>query len=194
MSRHSKRTETIVRAISRAMALPTATLAVIGSAWIFAIMILVNADVLGRALLSRPIDGVPEIVSLSIVGIVFLQLANTLRMGRFISSDMLLSRLQAARPRLGQALEALYHVFGALTFAVITCYVSPKFVEAWQEGTYVGSLGRFTMEIWPILLIIVVGSALTVLQYLAQALYHLLAAAALVAPPAPRPGDTADFD
>jgi TRAP-type mannitol/chloroaromatic compound transport system permease small subunit len=176
------------------MALPTATLAVIGSAWIFAIMILVNADVLGRALLSRPIDGVPEIVSLSIVGIVFLQLANTLRMGRFISSDMLLSRLQAARPRLGQALEALYHVFGALTFAVITCYVSPKFVEAWQEGTYVGSLGRFTMEIWPILLIIVVGSALTVLQYLAQALYHLLAAAALVAPPAPRPGDTADFD
>jgi TRAP-type mannitol/chloroaromatic compound transport system permease small subunit len=50
------------------------------------------------------------------------------------------------------------------------------------------------MEIWPILLIIVVGSALTVLQYLAQALYHLLAAAALVAPPAPRPGDTADFD
>ncbi|MWB79048.1 TRAP transporter small permease subunit [Pseudooceanicola sp. 216_PA32_1] len=194
MTTQSRRAESIILAVARVMAFPTTALAVIGSVWIFAIMILVNADVFGRALLSRPIDGVPEIVSLSIVGIVFLQMANTLRMGRFISSDMLLSRVQAWRPRLGQALEALYHAFGVVTFAVVTWYVTPKFIEAWVDGTYVGSLGRFTMEIWPILLIIVVGSALTLLQYLAHALHHLLAAANLAAPPAPHPGDHAEFD
>ena len=53
----------------------TLALNVIGTAGIFLLMLLINADVLGRSLFDRPISGVPEIVSLSIVAIVFLQIA-----------------------------------------------------------------------------------------------------------------------
>ena len=42
-------------------------------------MVLINSDVIGRNLFNAPILGVPEMTSLSIVGIVFLQLADTLR-------------------------------------------------------------------------------------------------------------------
>ena len=47
----------------------------IGTLWIFMLMLLISADVLGRELLGTPIRGVTEIISLSIVAIVFLQLA-----------------------------------------------------------------------------------------------------------------------
>ncbi len=46
----------------------------IGSVWIFVLTLLINADAFGRKLFHSPIDGVNEIVELSIVGIVFLQL------------------------------------------------------------------------------------------------------------------------
>ena len=51
----------------------------VGTAWIFLIMLLINVDVLMRALFRKPIDGVSEIVSISIVGIVFLQLSDAVR-------------------------------------------------------------------------------------------------------------------
>jgi hypothetical protein len=41
---------------------------------------------------------VTELVSLSIVGIVFLQLADTLHSGRFTRADVLLQRLQRTPP------------------------------------------------------------------------------------------------
>ena len=53
-------------------------------------MILINTDVLGRNLLGTPVRGVTEIVSMSIVGaMVFLQLADTLRVGRLTRADVL---------------------------------------------------------------------------------------------------------
>ena len=48
---------------------------------LFLIMLLMNADILMRFLFSAPIDGVTEIVELSIAGIVFLQLSDAGRAG-----------------------------------------------------------------------------------------------------------------
>mgnify|MGYP000344904042 CR=1 FL=1 len=156
---------------------PAATsMAVVGAAWIFAIMVLINLDVFGRFLISKPIDGVPETVSLSIVGIVFMQLANTLRQERFIRSDILMGRLRRDRPRLAYALDAVFHLLGAVMFVLIAVYLFPKFLLAYERGTYVGNFGRFTMVIWPILLTILVGTVLTFAQYLTFALRDVLGA------------------
>ncbi|WP_407495741.1 TRAP transporter small permease subunit [Pseudooceanicola sp. MF1-13] len=184
----------LVTMLSRIVAIPTTALAVVGSLWIFGIMILVNLDVFGRTLFSRPVDGVPEIVSLSIVGIVFLQIANTLRRGRFINSDMFIGRLQQRRPRLGYALEGTYHLLGAITFVVICWYVLPKYADAKEFGTYVGNLGRFTMVIWPILLILLIGSILTFTQYLLISAQYFLAAFKLAPPPLSGHGSEPDFE
>lgn len=194
MTEPQSKAHLLVDILARIVAIPTTALAVIGSLWIFGIMILVNLDVFGRTLFSRPVDGVPEIVSLSIVGIVFMQIANTLRMGRFINSDMFIGRLQARRPRLGYALEGSYHFLGAVIFAVICYYVTPKFIDAKEFGDYVGNLGRFTMVIWPILLILLIGSVLTFIQYMLIGAQYLLAAFNLAPPPISGHGSEPDFE
>ena len=66
----------------------------LGTLWIVLLMLLINTDVLGRNLLNAPVRGVTELVSLSIVGIVFLQLADTLHSGRITRADVLLQSLE----------------------------------------------------------------------------------------------------
>src|SRR3989338_1924478 len=70
-----------------------AVLNAIGTAWVAAITVLICDDVLGRALFSFPLIGVPEIVKVSVVAIVWLQMAHTLKIGGHLRSDVVLSRL-----------------------------------------------------------------------------------------------------
>lgn len=59
----------------------TSLMSLAGTAGILLIMCIISADVFGRAFLGKPIAGVPEMVSLLILSIGFLQLANTLLLG-----------------------------------------------------------------------------------------------------------------
>src|SRR3546814_10323238 len=59
-----------------------------GTVWIFLLMILINSDIIGRELFESPVRGTTEILSISIVGIVFLQLGHTLMNGKITRSDM----------------------------------------------------------------------------------------------------------
>jgi TRAP-type mannitol/chloroaromatic compound transport system permease small subunit len=144
----------------------TGVLNAVGTVWIFLLMILINADIFGREALDAPIRGVTELVSLSIVGIVFLQLAHTLWAGRLTRSDALLNHLLATRPWLGHGLKALYNAIGAALFAIIFQASYPYFTNAWEIGEYVGAAGDFTAPVWPIKLIILIGSAATAIQFL----------------------------
>ncbi|MCW1931752.1 hypothetical protein [Pararhodobacter zhoushanensis] len=59
----------------------TAVLNAVGTVWIVALMLLIVSDIAMRNIANAPIAGVPEMVSFSIVGIVFLQLSHALRAG-----------------------------------------------------------------------------------------------------------------
>ena len=64
-----------------------------GGALIFGLIIMINLDVFSRFFFNSPIDGVTELVELSIVAIVFLQLADAVRNGRLIRSEGLYNKL-----------------------------------------------------------------------------------------------------
>ena len=49
-------------------------------------MVLINIDVFSRYLFNAPVTGVPLVITLSIIAIVFLQLAAALRGGRVTRS------------------------------------------------------------------------------------------------------------
>ena len=70
---------------------PANVLASVGTVWIFLIMALVVADVIGRDFLDRPITGVAEFSSRSVGAIVFLQLAAAVCSNRMTRSDFLLN-------------------------------------------------------------------------------------------------------
>lgn len=143
---------------------------VIGTALIVALMLLIGTDVAGRVVFNQPVAGVPEMVSLSIVAIVFLQVPQALRAGRFTRSDALLGKISAARPRLGKALEIVFDTVAIALLAVLAYASWPLFVRAWQRDTFVGAVGDFTAPIWPVKAIIVIGTILLIAQFAARIL------------------------
>lgn len=143
----------------------TQTLNAIGTLWIVALMLLINADVLGRELFDTPVRGVTELVALSIVGIVFLQLGDTLAVGRMTRADILLDRLKRTTPRLAAALQALYHLVGALLMGVILWASWQPLMESIRIQEYVGAVGDFTAPVWPVRVIMLVGMVVTLVTF-----------------------------
>ncbi len=144
----------------------TQALNALGTLWIVALMVLINTDVIGRDLFNAPVRGATELVSLSIVGIVFLQLADTLVSGRMTRADILLARLKRTTPWLADALQAVYHVVGAALMAVILWAAWEPLVESIRIQEYIGAMGDFTAPVWPVRLIMLVGMAATLIAFL----------------------------
>ena len=131
-------------------------------------MFLICADVAGRYLFSAPIKGAAEMVGYSIVTAVFLQMASTLRAGRFTRVEMLIEPLEARRPGAGHALTAVYHLIGAAVFGAIAWGTWPKLADAWRHDEITGTPGVFVFLIWPFLAAIVFGAAVTAVEFLIQ--------------------------
>ncbi len=141
----------------------------LGTVWIFLLMVLINSDILGRELFSAPVRGTTELLALSIVGIVFLQLGHALMSGRMTRSDMVIENLLTMKPRIGRALQGFFNLLGVVFLVIIFWGSLALFEEALEIGEYVGAAGDFTAPTWPIRLLILIGSAATGLQYLIMA-------------------------
>ena len=147
----------------------------IGTAWIFLIMLLINTDVLLRFLFKMPIDGVTEIVSISIVGIVFLQLSDAIRAGRLTRSDGFFKKVVEMKPRLGAVLSIIFDICGVIFFCVILTGAVPFFIDAWQGGYFIGTEGIFTFPKWPVRLILVISCITVILVFIEKIIEDLYA-------------------
>ena len=145
----------------------------LGTVLIFSLMVMINVDVFARYLFNAPFDGVKELVELSIVAIVFLQLGDAVRSGRLTRSDGLFLRLMKQKPSLGHLLGAFHDLCGALFFAAILTGSVPRLFEAWERGYYAGNEGLFVMPLWPVRLILVVGCVTVILVFLSAMGRHL---------------------
>lgn len=141
-----------------------------GTALIFALMLLIGADVLGRNLLGAPVSGVPEIVSLSIVVIVFLQAPNALRLDKLTRSPALLDLLRARAPGVARGVETAFDLIGIGVMGAIVYASWPLFTRAWERGDFVGAIGDFTAPTWPVKAVILLGSSVLILQFAARTL------------------------
>lgn len=147
-------------------------LAAAGSLWVLALMGLILADVIGRNLLDAPVPGTTELIGQSIVGIVFLQLADALLCGRLTRSEIWLAPLRRRRPALAFALTAGFDALGALFMVLVLSAAVPDLVDAYRIGEYLGALGDFRLPLWPVRLLIVVGLSVTALAFLKLAVAH----------------------
>jgi TRAP-type C4-dicarboxylate transport system permease small subunit len=148
----------------------------IGTIWIFVLMVVIGLDVLGRTAFNSPLPGVLELVRLSIVAIVFIQIGHTLRAGRMTRADNLINMLQQRVPRIGYGLQALFDVVGVVVFAVLLHASLPLFVRSWTSAEYAGIEGYITYPIWPVRLTILIGSVCAALQFFLFAITDLRAA------------------
>jgi TRAP-type mannitol/chloroaromatic compound transport system permease small subunit len=147
----------------------TLGLNVIGTLLIVAIMVLVNSDVIGRSVFNSPISGVPELVSMSIVAIVFLQVAQTFRKGRLTRTEAVLGWIEKKSVRLRAFLELLFCVGTILILLQLLFASYPLFKKSWVRNTFEGTIGDFTAPIWPVKLVILIGCVALLLQLILSA-------------------------
>jgi len=151
--------------VFRAFSALVAGLNSIGTTWIFVLMLIINVDVLSRFLLNLPIQGVAEIVELSIVGIVFLQISDAVRAGRLTRSDGLYMQILKRRPVIGHVMGVVFDLAGAVFFIFILLGAVPRLIEAYERGYFAGNEGLFVVPVWPIRLILVIGCVVVALQF-----------------------------
>ena len=149
-----------------------------GSVMILLIMAMICTDIIFRYFFNSPIRGVTELTEFFIVGIVFLQLAHAVRLGKLTRSDGAYSFLLAKVPWLGHSLGVIFDVAGAALLSVMAWGSWPKLVLAWKSNFFFGSVGVFTFPEWPIWLLLFIGSLVTAIQMLLFAIHHFRCALA----------------
>ena len=155
----------------RAVSLFTTLVGVLNAAgvvWVFALMFLITADIAARTLFDDPIAGVTEMVSLSLVASVFLQLAHAVLHGRLMHVEMFLTPLARRAPAAASAWRALFALVGITLLAALVLGSWPDLASAWATAEFAGVEGIFTVPVWPIKLLIVVGSGAAGLELLRQ--------------------------
>ena len=142
----------------------------LGTAGIFVLMALIVIDVTMRSIVGRPLVGIPEMVRLGIVSIVFLQGAHTLAEGRFTSTTVFLETLARLSPTASKVLRSAFALVGTALFALIAIGASDQIGYAWRSGEFIGSLGIFTLPTWPMHTVVFVGSIALAVQFAISAL------------------------
>ena len=145
------------------------------SGWIFVLMALVTADILLRFVFDSPISGVTEIVEISIVIVLYLQLTHTLKVGRMTRSDALYSAILRRFPAVGNIMGFFFSAAGVGLMIAIIKGGWPKWLQAYHGDFFVGNVGVFTFPEWPQRLVLVFGCALLAIQFALMALDNIRA-------------------
>jgi len=119
------------------------------------------------ALEGKPLREAHELVSYAIVGAVYLQLSNTLHVGRFTRAEMLIISLESNRPIAAAVFNSFFSLLGVIVFAIIVYGTYFKFTEAWPDLVF-GNAEAFSILVWPLRAITFFGALLTAIVYLFQ--------------------------
>jgi len=134
---------------------------VAGTVTVLALVTILNVDVIARGVFDAPIKGTYEIVQMSVVFIVFLQLADVVRVDRLTRSDGFLNILHLSRPRLTANLRRIINAVSAIFMGLIAYIMFPEFLHMWDTQDFFGVPGVFTAPWWPVKLTIACGCALS---------------------------------
>ncbi|MDH5535939.1 MAG: TRAP transporter small permease [Betaproteobacteria bacterium] len=150
---------------------------VTGALLVIMLLVLINVDSLGRTLFSTSILGVTEVVEMSLVAIVFLQLGDAVRAGRLTRSEGLLTVLGERVPAVARSLRVFFDVVSVAFLTLVVVGGIPRFIESYERGEFKGTAQLFTVPEWPVKLTIVVGSVAAILAFLVSAWRELRPAA-----------------
>lgn len=131
-------------------------------------MFLICADIAGRNLFDAPLSGVPEMVSLSLVAAVFLQIAFAIHHDRLTRTEFFQNQLTQKSPAFIQAWQQVVLLSGAGILLLMAVGAWPDFIRAFATGEFAGVESVFTITVWPIKFIIVLGAVAAALECLRQ--------------------------
>ena len=154
-----------VAGLSRVVNSVAMTANALGTLVVLALVVILNVDVMMRGVFSSPIPGTYEMVQFSVVLIVFLQLADVVRVDRLTRSDGFLNLLYTRRPALTANLRRIINAISAIFMGLIAYITFPEFLHMWDTQDYFGVPGLFTLPWWPVKMVITFGTALSCLVF-----------------------------
>lgn len=160
-------------------------LAAISSAWIFAIMILICADILMRNLFNAPISWAVEFIALSVPATVLLLMPNAVSERRLVRAELAIIPLEKHRPRVAAVFNLTFMLIGAFLFLKILVWAWPDFIKAYESGEFAGAQGAYMIPVWPFKLALIVGAGFALVQLIKLVARNFLT---IVNPP-PRASD-----
>ena len=140
-------------------------LMIVAALWAFGLTFMILADVTGRGAFDAPINGTTELVTASIVIIVFLQAGYAIRSRSMLRADFLVVHLP---PKTQRILAAIGYLLGAAFFLMIITGGWQESIASFVEGEYEGE-GALRVPSWPARWTVIGGSALALLNYLVMA-------------------------
>jgi TRAP-type C4-dicarboxylate transport system permease small subunit len=138
---------------------------VMAATWAFVLTFIIMADIIGRGVFNDPLNGVREIVANSIVIIVFLQAGYAIRSRSMLSADFVVNLFPSWARR---AALALGYLLGVAFFVLIIWGGWQLAIDSWVGGEFEGE-GALRVPAWPTRFLILVGSALAIVNYLVMA-------------------------
>jgi TRAP-type C4-dicarboxylate transport system permease small subunit len=138
---------------------------IMAALWAFVLTFVIMADIVARGAFNNPLNGVREIVANSIVMIVFLQAGYAVRSRSMLSADFLAVHFP---PLLGRIVLAFGYLLGAAFFGLIIWGGWDLAIASWVGDEFEGE-GALHVPAWPTRFIILIGSALAVVNYLVVA-------------------------
>ena len=145
----------------------------------FALAFVVCTDVGGRYFLGMPLKGTPEMVSMAIVIICYLQACYAIRSGGMIAVDAIYVHYPL---RLKSLVSLIGSLLGIFLFGLIFFGSWDRAIDAWVSGEYEGE-GALRVPAWPAKFVLVVGTFLASLSYFTLALKQVVALVRGVEPP-----------
>ncbi|EKF42327.1 hypothetical protein NA8A_12280 [Nitratireductor indicus C115] len=155
-----------LKAVTRALDVVIDGMNLVGSLLIGGLVLLVSTDVALRNIANSPLIGVPEIVALSIVGIVFLQLPYAMRENRLTRSDAIPDMLVRRNPSLHRWMEVIFNLVALVVVALILGFTWPLAEKAFANNLFIGATGTFTAPLWPVRIAVIVSCVVMLLQLL----------------------------
>ena len=155
-------TETIEKLNARLVYLLLAGAALLG----FSLSFLVVADVIGRAFFNHPVQGTPEIVSMSIVIICFLLAGYAVQSRSMIYTDAIVGIFGWR----GHAWTTFWSgVLGAAFFGLLAWGTWDPLLHSFATGEFEGE-GALRVPTWPARVGVLLGAGLVTLNYIGQAI------------------------
>ena len=161
----------------------THLLLIIAAVLAFALSFLIVADVICRSMFNSPIKGTPELVSMSIVIIAFLLAAYSVQSRSMIYTDVLVGLFGWRGPQLTFLSSG---ILGGLFFGLIAWGKWDPPMHAIASSEYEGE-GSLRVPTWPARVAVLVGSALVMVNYFAQAIGAAMTLMRNVPPETPLP-------
>ena len=141
-------------------------LGALGTLLIVVLMAIICADVLVRNLVGSSLPMVAEAGALTLVMIVYLQLATTIRHDRLSRTELFYGGFRDRFPRAGEVLAAIFHLVAAGALGTVAWSTVTIVERDFLRGEHIGVTGVLTLPTWPFRALILLGMTVATVQCL----------------------------